>query len=272
MYSAAHHWAYTTSKVLHRDLSMNNIMWFMRGDALVGVLCDWDLAEDQSDDRRRAIGVSQFAVTAPSVKGTGNGISMRGSESSTSKSSDGQSDGKEATGPETQVQARYRTGTGPFMALDLLSVDEDEAPPPHKYRFDLESLFYIYACAAGTYNPDSYHKYGALPQWDKVDLAAIGDNKRKFLTKEKLLQQVIATAHPDSKAVMESSLRKLWDLFGEVLAITIFRDGEKLLAQKKMSETLAQSRDLDEAAESKRDAVATYEAFMAALGEPLDAE
>ena len=43
MYSAAHYWAYTTSGVLHRDISLNNIMWFMRGDELVGVLCDWDL-------------------------------------------------------------------------------------------------------------------------------------------------------------------------------------------------------------------------------------
>ena len=242
----------------------------MRGDELVGVLCDWDLAEDQSDDRRLAMGVSQFAVTAPSVKGTGNSISGRGSEGSTSKSSDGQSDAKEATGPETQVQPRYRTGTGPFMALDLLSVDEDEAPPPHKYRFDLESLFYIYACAAGTYNPDSYHKYGALPQWDKVDLAAIGDNKRKFLTKAKPFQMFLEAVHPDSKAVVGSPLSKLWQLFVAVQGIVTKRGYDKIMAVVSGTETPEETQRLDEAAESKRDAIATYEAFMHALGEPSD--
>ncbi|KAJ7202941.1 hypothetical protein B0H12DRAFT_974527, partial [Mycena haematopus] len=33
-------------------------------------------------------------------------------------------------------------GTEPFMALDLLAKD---APPPHLYRFDLESLYYVLA-------------------------------------------------------------------------------------------------------------------------------
>ncbi|EPT00179.1 hypothetical protein FOMPIDRAFT_1123232, partial [Fomitopsis schrenkii] len=42
--NAAHYWVYVTSKVLHCDISMNNIMWYRRGDEIIGVLCDWDLA------------------------------------------------------------------------------------------------------------------------------------------------------------------------------------------------------------------------------------
>ncbi|KAH9828544.1 uncharacterized protein C8Q71DRAFT_852009 [Rhodofomes roseus] len=44
----AHHWVYETSKILHRDISLNNIMWYRLPDGrIIGVLCDWDLAEDQ---------------------------------------------------------------------------------------------------------------------------------------------------------------------------------------------------------------------------------
>jgi hypothetical protein len=37
------------------------------------------------------------------------------------------------------LAAHHRTGTPPFMAIDLL----DQPPPPHLYRHELESLFYI---------------------------------------------------------------------------------------------------------------------------------
>lgn len=42
----------------------------------------------------------------------------------------------------------HRTGTGPFMALDLLGKE----PPVHLYRHDLESLFYVLIWAAVHYD------------------------------------------------------------------------------------------------------------------------
>ncbi|KAF8156125.1 hypothetical protein B0H34DRAFT_618675, partial [Crassisporium funariophilum] len=36
--------------------------------------------------------------------------------------------------------ATHRTGTIPFMACDLLA---DDDPPPHLFRHDLESFYYI---------------------------------------------------------------------------------------------------------------------------------
>lgn len=42
----------------------------------------------------------------------------------------------------------HRTGTAPFMALDLLG----ERPPTHLYRHDLESLFYVLIWAAVHYD------------------------------------------------------------------------------------------------------------------------
>jgi hypothetical protein len=37
------------------------------------------------------------------------------------------------------ASSKHRTGTKPFMAIDLLRPD----PPMHMYRHDLESIFYV---------------------------------------------------------------------------------------------------------------------------------
>lgn len=39
-----HYHAYTTGKVLHRDLSENNLMFDQEGDKVRGILNDWDMA------------------------------------------------------------------------------------------------------------------------------------------------------------------------------------------------------------------------------------
>ncbi|EUC60699.1 hypothetical protein RSOL_361000, partial [Rhizoctonia solani AG-3 Rhs1AP] len=61
-----------------------------------------------------------------------------------------------------------RTGTLPFMAIDLLV----EAPPPHLYRHDLESFFYVlvWICA------EDYHG------WHRVDsVTDMAETKSYFL-------------------------------------------------------------------------------------------
>jgi len=55
---------------------------------------------------------------------------------------------------ETQVNAaHHRTGTLPFMALELL--DNHETEPVHLYRHDLESFFYILIWGATHYDFES---------------------------------------------------------------------------------------------------------------------
>ncbi|OCH84372.1 hypothetical protein OBBRIDRAFT_786259, partial [Obba rivulosa] len=41
-----HHWAWTIAEVLHRDVSINNVMFYrdIARNQVIGVLCDWDLA------------------------------------------------------------------------------------------------------------------------------------------------------------------------------------------------------------------------------------
>lgn len=56
--------------------------------------------------------------------------------------------------------AKHRTGTGPFMALDLLA---DDDPPTHLYRHDLESLFYVLVWAAVHYTLDKANPVVSQP-------------------------------------------------------------------------------------------------------------
>ncbi|KAF8274785.1 hypothetical protein EI94DRAFT_1713047, partial [Lactarius quietus] len=81
-------WLYDVPKILHRDISLNNLMLRKEGGNVYAVLNDLDLAVNVD-------------VQRPSSK--------------------------------------HRTGTKPFMAIDLLRGD----PTAHMYRHDLESLFYV---------------------------------------------------------------------------------------------------------------------------------
>ena len=62
---------------------MNNIMWFKQGTEIVGVLCDWDLAEDHSNGDLWAVDVGQSGVAVPD-KGKGKAVT-RDSSSPTNK-------------------------------------------------------------------------------------------------------------------------------------------------------------------------------------------
>ncbi|KAF8915050.1 hypothetical protein CPB85DRAFT_452813 [Mucidula mucida] len=89
-----HKWLHDKPRILHRDISMSNIMYRFDDDHNVyGVLNDMDLSSDLND--------------LEDLKAT----SLR------------------------------RTGTPPFMAIDLLR--KHSVQPDHIYRHDLESLFYV---------------------------------------------------------------------------------------------------------------------------------
>ena len=55
----AHQRAWEKKKILHRDVSINNILLLGSMEGSVGLLCDWDLAktEQQPDDNDPAQGV-----------------------------------------------------------------------------------------------------------------------------------------------------------------------------------------------------------------------
>ena len=107
--------------MLHRDLSINNLMCDKKPTRHIGILSDWDLASL----------IDELNAVIPS-------------------------------------NAKHRTGTIPFMSINLLKGD-----PPHKYCHDLESFFYILIWAAVHFD---LRKKQCLPpsptfkKWNNSDL------------------------------------------------------------------------------------------------------
>ncbi|KAF8495044.1 hypothetical protein BU17DRAFT_59516, partial [Hysterangium stoloniferum] len=78
-------------KILHRDISLGNLMFRREKDEIFGVLNDFDMA--------------------CYVDGT-----------------------------ENHPESKQRTGTWPFMSIDLM---DPSSPVKHLYRHDLESFFHV---------------------------------------------------------------------------------------------------------------------------------
>ncbi|KZT64321.1 hypothetical protein DAEQUDRAFT_39492 [Daedalea quercina L-15889] len=281
----AHHWVYETSKILHRDISTNNIMWYEgRNGQPVGVLCDWDLAENHSNGDIEAVrprlhepaadqpGLSKSAKRS-TVLSMGHSTSRPAGQATSqatvqAPNSDGVApqDGQEKT---PMIKPRYRTGTGPFMAVDLL---RDGSPPLHKYRHDLESWFYVYVVTAATYDPPQ-KRFRKLPQWEQQSLVLIGDSKHKFLLQRREWLKVVKDAHSDFHPLLrnKSFLIRLWQQFGHI-ELSYFT-GVENMERMRTPDDQGTSADDDEQMkrmEEERDASMTYSKFMEILGEQED--
>ncbi|KAF8915087.1 hypothetical protein CPB85DRAFT_453952 [Mucidula mucida] len=142
-----HKWLHDNPRILHRDISMSNIMYRIDDDHNVyGVLNDMDLSSDLND--------------LEDLKAT----SLR------------------------------RTGTPPFMAIDLLR--KHSVQPNHLYRHDLESLFYVmlilfarYELIAAEPNEDRVERLlkrseAPLSEWFDPTLSweKLGKEKNDFFT------------------------------------------------------------------------------------------
>ncbi|KAJ7718758.1 hypothetical protein DFH07DRAFT_933460 [Mycena maculata] len=79
---------------------------------------------------------------------------------------------------EPRSTSKQRTGTEPYMALDLLVTGP---PPPHIYRFDLESLFYVIAYVVCQYHDGKKIDNPPFDAWDDLGTEALQTTKRSFL-------------------------------------------------------------------------------------------
>ncbi|KAJ7066492.1 hypothetical protein C8F01DRAFT_703727 [Mycena amicta] len=121
-------WLVEVTKIMHRDISLNNLMFRRRNGQLCGVLNDYDLA------------VQLDAAT--------------------------------------QSTSRQRTGTRPFMSMDLLV---DGPPPLHVYRFDLESLLHAMIFLTRQYEDGKKIPNPLLEDWYQVDTKSLSEKKLAFL-------------------------------------------------------------------------------------------
>ncbi|TFY54756.1 hypothetical protein EVJ58_g8676 [Rhodofomes roseus] len=245
-------------------------MWFIKDGQVIGVLCDWDLAEDHSNGDVRSI-LPAEAVGASLPPGTSAGEKMaKPSNEQQSQTNAEQVPGSTSAPLEGDhmQKPRYRTGTGPFMALDLL---REGNPPIHKYRHDLESFFYLYAYAAAGYDPTN-KIFRPIKQWQLESLVAIGKAKHWFLTNEVENEAVFSSAHEEFKPLLapESFLMQLRWMFRiverEMGAIEDIRSSAKYRRLRSPEDVEAEVRE----AEKKRDEGVTYSEFMSILGASED--
>ncbi|KZT63240.1 hypothetical protein DAEQUDRAFT_770792 [Daedalea quercina L-15889] len=275
-------------------------MWYEGRDGQpVGVLCDWDLAEDHTggDVKAARPELRKTAGGQPSLsKSAQRSMGLR-TEQSTDRpagpstgpptgtstgTSTGQATGQasnpiDVASPDEKQETpmpkpRYRTGTGPFMALDLLRTGP---PPLHKYRHDLESFFYIYSTFAAAYDPPKRH-LGNIMQWQQESLIAIGDEKRRFLLEMHTLEQTLnpKIVHDDFKPLLDrrSFLMILHVAFGkiETLGIQVIHNEYTRLVNIRVGLPTDELDSEIMETEKKRDSIMTYSKFMEILKQPED--
>jgi len=76
--------------------------------------------------------------------------------------------------------SKQRTGTKPFMAIDLLHRDA----PIHMYRHDLESMFYVLLWITSRFHNGEEIANPPLQDWADKDGMALLDRKRGFISYE----------------------------------------------------------------------------------------
>lgn len=75
--------------------------------------------------------------------------------------------------------SKTRTGTKPFMAIDLLGREPDDVQ--HRYRHDLESLFYVLIYLTSRYHEGQEIPNPPFQDWDILGEEALKSAKASFL-------------------------------------------------------------------------------------------
>src|ERR1700722_13929567 len=123
---AGYQWLVENPRILHRDISLRNLMLRKKGDKVYGILNDFDLAV--YEDR-----------TLPSSK--------------------------------------QRTGTRPYMAVDLL----EKKASKHMYRHDLESMIWVFLKITLDYEDGEEIANAPLRGWQNLGDEAMAEKKSTFL-------------------------------------------------------------------------------------------
>ncbi len=119
-------WLVQDVEILHRDISLSNLMYRKKEGKLFGVLNDFDLATKTGDP-------------SPSSK--------------------------------------QRTGTKPYMAYELLATEA----VIHRYRHDLESLFYVILILTSHFENGKEIPNPPLQRWFSLDSQGLSEAKTSLI-------------------------------------------------------------------------------------------
>ncbi|KAL4242538.1 hypothetical protein ABKN59_011747 [Abortiporus biennis] len=275
----AHHWVYTVAKILHRDLSITNMMFLRIGDEVIGLLNDWDLAmgeseEEQKQERRDLTIPHPLQVNAVSipVNDTQSPVEARmkivpDDEYPVMVKHNDETNSSERWPPQTYI---FRTGTAPFMAVDLLY---PTPPTMHLYRHDLESFFYVLVWFVAAFNP-AKRVIGDITTWRQADHSRILAAKMSFLQKKTTFEAVFKLTDSQYRPLVNTWILNLRERFGNIVA-----KANELERCYEAADLHWENEDYTEVQWTKLDAqisdakkmieeLATYTSFMEALEDP----
>ncbi|KAI0071899.1 hypothetical protein K474DRAFT_1712059 [Panus rudis PR-1116 ss-1] len=242
----AHHWIWTKANILHRDISVNNIMFRIRNNSVEGVLCDWDLSATKADlglpvnpsERgEKAVGAENQHLPAPP---------------------------SQPNNEQPRQKPRYRTGTGPFMALELLK-SRHGTTPVHKYSFDVQSFFYVLCWVIATHDPEK-KTIGVIPQWMNKRFNDTYTAKADFLSDHTSRDRVFQKAHPSYLPLINSWVKRLLPMFrrADELWRTLQGSLDQILGEDDEDEAELLRAEIAEKT-GQYEGMITYEGFLSKL-------
>ncbi|TCD66280.1 hypothetical protein EIP91_001571 [Steccherinum ochraceum] len=191
-----HHWVWEISHILHRKISYGNVMFYLEdcgeGKRAVGVLTDWDLAEEHEEghEERERIPTAEVVQLADATPDAAD---------DPAEEKERENVALEDTAHQSQ-KVQYSTGSGTFMAWDLLQRTD---VPTHEYRHDLEPFFWIFAWFCFVFNPDKPSELGQIAEWQQPNLVDVGTAKGLFLTEDDIYHEILGQTHPTYKVFLK---------------------------------------------------------------------
>lgn len=242
-------------------------MFYRENDEAVGVLCDWDLAYDTSGpppyDNRDSIIEPEKSNEQDNDKNTEGSKSKTGKDKNAVKTDSS----KPVEENERPRPRQYRTGTGPFMACEMLNKGEI---PLHIYRYDLESFFWLLAWFCAVFDPEK-HAYVRTASWEHTDLYTIGEKKRSFIDDSEVFNLSIGSADVGYRDLSITWVYHLRSYFRAVLdhECRIKRIMSNIQGAQRLGDPEGEVRNRGELdkAWAEQENVVTYTGFMQVLGE-----
>lgn len=232
------------------------------------MLCDWDLAKQFPPPSHQVI-ITDLLDSIKPIPDLVE-VSFGNLESMQPVMNVHQLDGIVATADAEAVrhEPRYRTGTGPFIALDILLYNH---VPTHLYRHDLESFFWVLVWFVACFDPVS-GELKDIDSWLQPSLALIGREKVKFLGNT-TFTSVTSSTHECYRELCDKWVRST-----QALVLKVYEQYEKYMTSAPKKERLARlNGDFDEAKfeeemrqnvfklVKKREAILTFDTFIKCL-------
>ncbi|EMD39379.1 hypothetical protein CERSUDRAFT_72539 [Gelatoporia subvermispora B] len=253
-----HRWAWNVLGILHRDVSVENVMFYNTGSEVVGILDDCDYASEKDDLRIREFDLPDVVMLEEN--------DLEGDSASGHQHPGLHDSSVEALDLPAVKQTNYRTGTGPFMAIELLV---DHLIPCHRYRYGLESFFYVMIWFCTGFNPRKHH-VKPIDAWQAQAFRTNGTTKGQFFQYDAERKLIWARAEDTGclelcMAWSDPIITMLRDVFQATILINLAIDGCLLVQSEDLNREIEAEREYVASLARTREEALTYEKFMDAL-------